>query len=226
MKRKTRAGPLRVIGYARVSTDQQRDSGLGMEAQRDALTRAATDRGWQLTIVEDAGASGATLDRPGLEQALDLLARREADALAVAKLDRLTRSLRDYGEVAKLAEDQCWRLIVLDLGLGFDDASDPATQLVLNMLASVSAYERAVISQRTSAALRAKVARGETVGNPAFQAQRIPEELVERLRQLRAEDPVRWSYPKLAKLLNEEGVPTVRGGQRWYPSTVRGVLTG
>jgi len=221
-RRKSAARALRVLAYVRVSTDEQRDSGLGIEAQREALRRAAEERGWQdVRYIEDAGASGSTLDRPGLQEALGLLEDGEADVLAVAKLDRLTRSLRHYGELSGKAEDQCWQLAIIDLGLGFE-MSSPESQLVANLLASVAQYERAVISKRTSVALRAKAARGEAIGNPRWSEQTIPDDVRDLIRSLRDEG---LSYPKIAARLTEDGIPTARGG-KWFPSTVRSVVVG
>ncbi len=82
---------MKVIGYLRVSTDEQADSGLGLAAQRSGITIAARSRGWQVRWVEDAGYSAKNLDRPGVQAALSALAKGDADALVVAKLDRLSR---------------------------------------------------------------------------------------------------------------------------------------
>jgi DNA invertase Pin-like site-specific DNA recombinase len=90
---KSDTGPLRIIGYSRVSTDEQAVSGLGLHDQEQVLRGEAERRGWEMEIVRDAGASGSTLERPGLRRATEILARREADGLMVAKLDRLSRSV-------------------------------------------------------------------------------------------------------------------------------------
>jgi DNA invertase Pin-like site-specific DNA recombinase len=84
-----------VVGYIRVSTAEQADSGAGLEAQRAAITAEAERRGWQLVhVFEDAGASGKSLSgRQGLQEALQAVEEGQAQALVVAKLDRLSRSL-------------------------------------------------------------------------------------------------------------------------------------
>ena len=94
----------RAIGYSRVSTDAERQ-GAGLTAQRRAIQRYAAPRGWVIEIVSDE-ASGSTADRPALKDALGKLARHEADALIVSKLDRLSRSLVDFADIVRLAERQ------------------------------------------------------------------------------------------------------------------------
>src|SRR4051812_22324091 len=90
--------PMQAVGYVRVSTSEQADSGLGLQAQRSAIKAEAKRRGWALVgIEEDAGASGKSMaGRAGLEAALALVESGQAEALVVAKLDRLSRSLLDF----------------------------------------------------------------------------------------------------------------------------------
>lgn len=83
---------MKVVGYLRVSTFEQADSGLGVAAQRATLQAEATRRGWTVQWIEDCGYSASNLNRPGIGKALHLLASGKADALAVAKLDRLSRA--------------------------------------------------------------------------------------------------------------------------------------
>ncbi len=88
--------PLQVIGYVRVSTEEQQRSGAGLAAQRKAIEAECARRGWQLVeVIEDAGYSAWDLKLPGVQIALETLRRGEAGALVVAKLDRLSRSMLD-----------------------------------------------------------------------------------------------------------------------------------
>src|SRR4051794_29141308 len=81
------------LGYLRVSTDEQANSGLGLEAQRAAILAEAQRRGWaeaDVQWIEDAGYSGKDTRRPGIRLALEVLKRGEAAGLVVAKMDRLS----------------------------------------------------------------------------------------------------------------------------------------
>jgi site-specific DNA recombinase len=158
----------RTIAYLRVSTDKQADKGVSLDAQRAKV--AAYAALYDLVLVEtieDAGYSAKTLDRPGLARALDMLRRGEADALLVVKLDRLTRSVRDLGELVE-RHFAPGRAALLSVGEQIDTRS-AAGRLVLNVLASVSQWEREAIGERTATAMQHKIALGEfTGGEPPY----------------------------------------------------------
>ena len=83
---------MQVLGYVRVSTEEQSDSGAGLEAQRRAIAAECKRRGWQLVeVIEDAGFSAKDLKRPGIREALRVLEEGDAKALVAAKLDRRSR---------------------------------------------------------------------------------------------------------------------------------------
>lgn len=208
--------PPRAIGYVRVSTDEQAGSGLGLAAQRAAIEAEAARRGWDLMEIvgEDAGASSATLDRVGLQSAMERLDRHEADVLVVAKLDRLSRSVAQGGAVLERATQRQWSLVALDFGL---DTTTPAGEMVANVMLSMARYERRLIGQRTSAALQAKKASGARLGRPRL----LADEVVDRVVTAKAAGE---SLSAIARTLNEEGVTTAQGGKKWYPSTVASVL--
>jgi site-specific DNA recombinase len=154
----------RIVAYIRVSTEGQAESGLSLEAQRAKVEGYAAlyDESIELVdVVIDAGVSAKSLDRPGLRRVLEMLDRGTADGILVAKLDRLTRSVRDLGDlVDRYFAERCSLLSVADS----IDTRSAAGRLVLNVLASVSQWEREAIGERTSDALQAKKARGERVG--------------------------------------------------------------
>lgn len=153
----------RVVAYCRVSTEQQAERGLSLDAQRAQLEAYASLYSLEIATVEvDAGLSAKTLDRPALRRALQALERGEADGLLVCKLDRLTRSVRDLGELVEryFALDR-WALLSVGEQI---DTRTAAGRLVLNVLASVSQWEREAIGERTAAALRLKAARSEFTG--------------------------------------------------------------
>lgn len=206
--------PVRALGYVRVSTDEQVDSGLGLAAQRRTLAQEAERRGWQLEVIEDAGYSGKSLDRPGLTDVLQRLDRRQADVLLVSRLDRLSRSVRDFGDLADRARRRGWSVVCLDLGV---DTTTPAGELVANVVASTAQYERRLIGQRTREALAVKRAQGVVLGRPAV----LPAAVVRRIID---EQRVGRSLRTIAAGLTADGVPTARGGASWSSSSVQSVL--
>jgi DNA invertase Pin-like site-specific DNA recombinase len=206
--------PHKCIGYIRCSTDKQAASGLGLAGQRAAIEEAARQKGWELlTIVEDAGVSGAGKKRPTLEAAIGLIEAGGADTLLAAKLDRLSRSLIEFLGLVKRAQDNGWNLVVLDRDL---DMTTSQGRLLANILASFAEYERDILRERTRTALDARRAAGKPVGRPA-----ADEALVRRIAGARARGE---SLPAIARQLNEEGVPTPQGGKQWWPSTIAAVL--
>src|SRR5207249_2688973 len=130
-----------VVGYARVSTEEQAESGAGLAAQRTIITLACERRGWRLgEIYEDACASGKSLARrPALEAALGAVESETATALVVAKLDRLSRSLLDFAGLMERRRRRGWSLVALDLGV---DTTTPNGQLIANVMASFAQFER------------------------------------------------------------------------------------
>jgi DNA invertase Pin-like site-specific DNA recombinase len=205
----------RVIGYQRVSTEEQAASGLGMADQRSVIEGEAARRGWtDLTFLADDGFSAKNLARPGISRALNLLSAGEASTLVVSKLDRLSRSILDFVSLMERARREGWQLVVLDLAV---DTSTPSGSLMANVLASFAEYERRLISARTSAALQAKKAQGARLGRPRA----VPAEVASRILSARRAGA---TLRAIAEALNDDGVPTVNGGRSWYASTVAGVL--
>ncbi len=121
----------------RVSTLEQAGSGLGLEAQRATIEAEAARRGWELVrVYEDAGASGRSVSaRRGLQEALEAIERGEAQALVVAKLDRLSRSVIDFASLMQRSQRKGWALIAIDVAI---DTTTPAGGLVANVMASVA----------------------------------------------------------------------------------------
>jgi len=157
------------VAYVRVSTDKQADQGVSLEAQQAKIRAYAELYGLELAeVVVDAGLSAKTLDRPGLVRALEMLRSGEAAALLVVKLDRLTRSVRDLGQLVAdyfAAPDGPALLSVSEQV----DTRTAAGRLVLNVLGAVSQWEREAIGERTSVAMRHMSERGEYVGGaPPF----------------------------------------------------------
>lgn len=158
-------GRTKVVGYVRVSTEKQADSGVSLEAQRAKLEAYALALDLDLVaIVEDAGASAKSLDRAGLRAALGMLEKGQANALLVVKLDRLTRSVCDLGYLVKKYFATKYSLLSLSDSI---DTRTAAGRLVLNVLTSVAEWEREATAERTRDALAHKKAKGEFCGGSA-----------------------------------------------------------
>jgi DNA invertase Pin-like site-specific DNA recombinase len=206
----------RVIGYLRVSTDEQADSGAGLEAQRRAIESECERRDWELLeLTEDAGYSGKNLKRPAIVTTLERLDAGEADALVVGKLDRLSRSMIDFASLMDRAQRNGWAVVVLDLGV---DTATPQGELVANTFAAFAQFERRLIGQRTREALAAlPPERRAKVGRP----RKLDAKVTARIKRLRTGG---HSLATIAERLNADKVPTAHGGAKWHPSTVRAVL--
>ncbi len=206
---------MRVLGYVRVSTEEQKSSGAGLQAQRRAIITECERRGWHLVeLIEDAGFSAKDMKRPGVQEALRVLQEGKASALVVAKLDRLSRSMIDFTALMGTAQKQHWALVALDCAV---DTSTPTGEAMANMLATFAQFERRLISQRTRDALAVKRASGVRLGRPPT----VPQAVVQRIQRQRQRGD---SLRAIADSLNSDDVPTAQGGAQWYAATVRGIL--
>lgn len=214
--RRKLAPPGTVIGYVRVSTEEQASSGLGLDAQRAKLADEVARRGLILIdVLADEGISAKALDnRPGLQAALDRIEAGEAQILMVSKLDRLSRSVHDFTGLLKRAEQKGWALIAGDIGV---DTSTPAGEAMANVMASFGQLERRLIGQRTSDALQAKKRAGAILGRP----ERATQEVVDLVAQLRRDGR---TLQAIADELNRREIPTSQGGAEWRASSVAAVL--
>jgi DNA invertase Pin-like site-specific DNA recombinase len=215
-----------LIGYLRVSTGAQGRSGLGIEAQREAVERFAEAEGFQLarvfTEIETGKGADALERRPQLAAAL-AEARKQRCPVAVAKLDRLSR---DVHFVSGLMAQRV-PFLVAELGPDVDP-------FILHLFAALAEKERAMISTRTRAALAAAKARGVRLGGPKLrQARKSALEAVRSNAERHAANvlPIIREVQRagartlrdVAEALNARGVATARGG-RWHAQTVANVL--
>lgn len=205
---------MRIIAYVRVSTAEQAESGLGLEAQESTIRKTCEGRRWEIVeLVRDEGESGKSLARPGIRHALERIAAGDADGLVVAKLDRLSRSVVDFGLLLEWFAEASATLVALDLGV---DTSTPGGRLVANVFAAVAEWERDTIAARTRDGLAALRAQGKPTGRPAI-ADRP--ELAARIRSMR--EDAGMTLQAIADQLTAEGVPTARGAAVWRVSSVQ-----
>lgn len=219
-RRRTRTAPVgTVVAYVRVSTDEQAASGAGLGAQRAAITAEAERRGW--TVVgwhADEGISGGkgVDQRPGLTYAIETIESGHAAGLLVAKTDRVARSLRTLLDVIDRVERAGGAVVSVD---GTIDSSTAAGRFQTQIMGGVAELERALISDRTKAALAIKRAQGVRLGRPST----LPADVVERILDAR---DCGMSLRAIAADLTTDSVATAQGGAKWHASTVRAVLDG
>jgi DNA invertase Pin-like site-specific DNA recombinase len=206
----------RFVGYFRVSTARQGRSGLGLEAQQEAVRQYLASVSGTLVAEFTEVETGKRNARPELTKALAACKRLKAK-LVIAKLDRLSRN------VAFLSA-------MMDGNTEFIACDYPtATRLTLHILAAVAEHEAEVISQRTIAALQAAKRRGVVLGRngterlaPANRAAAMDRACP--LKPILAElTSAGLSMRAIASELTARGVPTPRGG-RWHPQTVTRIL--
>jgi site-specific DNA recombinase len=160
--------PTRVIGYVRVSSEEQACEGVSLDAQADRVTAYCAAKGWQLgAIVRDEGRSAKDLKRPGLQGVLADVPRpkrRAWDVLLVTKLDRLTRSVADLGRL--MADFKRGKVAFCSIAESVD-TSTAAGALFLNIIGALAQWERETISEHTAGAMAHLKAQGKRVSGRA-----------------------------------------------------------
>ena len=219
------------VGYVRVSTERQADQGVSLEAQEAKIRAMATVQGVTLTeVIVDGGESAKSLKRPGLQRLLAMVETGKVQAVIVAKLDRMTRSVKDLCGLLELFEKRKVALVSVAESL---DTGSAAGRLVITIMGAVSQWEREAIGERTRDALQHKRSNGERVGNIEFGYRLGPDgkHLVldpteqAALADIRALCAQRLSMRAIAAELNERG-HTTRRGTPWRLESVARVLKG
>jgi DNA invertase Pin-like site-specific DNA recombinase len=217
----------RFISYLRVSTQRQGRSGLGLEAQREAVAGYLNGGRWKLVQELVEVESGKRADRPKLAEALRLC-RVHGATLIIAKLDRLARNVQF---IANLMESGV-EFVAVDL--------PQANRFTVHVMAAMAEHEAAMISARTKAALAAAKARGTRLGGSRWNSDTIGRrghraslrarqeaaakraaDLLPIIEAIRAEGA--QSLRQIASALNERGIPTARGGA-WSAVQVQRIL--
>lgn len=223
---------MRVVGYVRVSTEDQAREGVSIDAQREKVRQFAELYGYELVVtVADAGVSAKTLEREGLGRVLAMPDAGEADGVVVVKLDRLTRSVSDLAALLDRYFGEAPGKQLFSVGDSINTLT-AAGRLVLNVLMSVSQWERETIVERTRSAMTFKKGRGERVSRHIPYGRRLapdgktlepdPEEtaLAAEVRRWRDQG---MALRAIAAALSGRQVPTKNGGP-WTFSAVRSLL--
>jgi site-specific DNA recombinase len=222
---------MNTVGYVRVSTDRQAERGISLEAQEGKIRAMATVHGTDLSeMIVDGGESAKSLNRPGISRLLAMVDAGRVKVVIIAKLDRLTRSVKDLCGLLELFEKRKVTLISVAESL---DTGSAAGRLVLNIMTAVSQWEREAIAERTRDALRHKRSQGQRVGNIPFgsrlggDGQRLEPDPAEQdaLEQIRALRSSGATMRGIAAALNHRAYRT-RRGTPWRLESVARVLKG
>ena len=206
---------LRALTYGRVSTGRQAASGISLDDQADKLAEVVASRGWvHIAHLTDPGLSGRKLtNRKGLLDALGRLDRNEADVLVAAKIDRVSRSTTDFARLLDQAEKKGWKLVVLDADV---DTTTAAGRLLVDVVSAAASFESRRIGERAKSVHAVRRSQGKRAGQPPL----LPDAIRSRIA---ADHAAGRSLNGIATALNNEGVPTAKGG-KWYASTVAHVV--
>jgi site-specific DNA recombinase len=223
---------MKIIGYVRVSTDEQATNGVSLDAQEEKIRAYCKAKDWDLIdIVRDEGMSAKNLKRVGLQLILERVPKRNGkrgfDGILVVKLDRLTRSVGDLACLNKLFENNGVSFISISESV---DTSTASGKLFHNIIACLSEWERGIIGERTRDALHHKRNSGKLAGEVPFgytvdgdgetlQPIAKEQETLNEIRTLKQS----LSYGRIANHLNSQGITTKKGSV-WYAETVRSVL--
>lgn len=218
--------PRTTVAYLRVSTEDQAQHGVSLGAQEQKVRAycSALEFG-EPEIVCDAGASAKTLNRPAMKALLARIRAGEIERVVISKLDRMTRSVRDLGDLVDLCNKHGTALVSVGETL---DTSSAAGRMVMNMLATVAQWERETISERVRDALAHKRTKRNAYGRTPFGYRRDGNDLLpdafeqsiisemrsrldngESLRSIAADLNVRGIAPHRAKLWDHSAVKAV-----------------
>ncbi len=215
------------MGYARVSTEEQASKGVSLDAQEARIAAYCAAMGLDaVSIVADRGASAKSLERPVLRTLLAQVRGGDVSTIVVLKLDRLTRSVRDLADLLDLFAKHDVALISVSEHL---DTSSAAGRLVLNVMGTVSQWEREAIAERTATALAHKRQHRTAYSPTPFGYTREGTALVadaieqDALREAIRMDKAGSSFREIAAMLTACGAQPKRG-KAWYASSVRAML--
>jgi len=226
MKRTTKQ--LLAVGYIRVSTNGQVENGISLQAQHAKIRAwAEANDAELLNIFNDEGLSGSNVDRPGLQQALQLVTERKA-ALIVYSLSRFSRSTRDTLQIAESLDKAGGDLVSLSERI---DTTTAAGKMVFRMMAVLNEFERDQISERTRMALAHRRSQGKKLGGIVpygytadgegmltkdVDEQRVIQRIVKRRE-------AGWTLDRITRYLNGKNIPS-KTGKQWYSQTVLNVI--
>jgi len=223
---------MKAIGYTRCSTNEQADSGLGLEAQAERIRAYCTMRGLELPdLITDAGVSGGKplASRDGGQRFLTAIRERKADAVVMLKLDRMFRNAGDCLATVEKWEKSGFALHVVDLGGNAIDTTSAAGRFMLVVLAGAAEMERNLTRERTRSAMAVKRGNGQRIGTVPYGfdlagdgATLVPNDAEQAvITDIRSWRSHGWTLERIADELTRRGVPTKTGkSERWTHQAV------
>ena len=211
---------MKAIGYTRCSTNEQADSGLGLDSQAERIRAYATMRSLDLVdLITDAGVSGGKplASRDGGQRLLDATKSKRAEGVVMLKLDRMFRNAGDCLTTVERWEKAGVALHVVDLGGNAIDTTSAAGRFMLVVLAGAAEMERNLTRERTRSAMAVKRGNGQRIGTVPYGfdladdgATLFPNdaerEVIDDIRAWRAES---WTLERIAAELTRRAVPTM-----------------
>lgn len=188
-----------------------------LDTQRAAITAACAERGWEVVAVEEDVRSGRTRRRPGLRRALAACRAGQADGIIVASLDRLTYDVANLAELVGEAVRDSFALVALSPEIDLDSDRGAAVGAVLAEAARWT--PRSLV--RRAEVLARRVQDETPASRRAGRPSSTPQDVAERIRQMRTQG---LTLQAICDTLNNEGVPTPRGGALWRPTSLRAIL--
>lgn len=219
---------MKVVGYCRVSSQEQASEGLSLQMQQDKIRQYAQLHDLELVeIITDAGISAKNISgRPGLKKALDMIMSDHADGLVALKLDRVFRSTLDACETSKKFEEAGKHFILIQDNI---DTGSAMGKFIFRLFSSLGELERDLTSERTKMILRSKKERSEPIGKPRFglkaagKAQVVDttqQVIISKIQKLSLQG---LSYRGIAQALNEQGILT-KQAKYWTHKQISSIL--
>ena len=220
---------MKAYGYIRVSTEDQVKEGISLDAQKEKIKAFSVVNNLNLIeIISDEGVSGKNMDRPGLDRIIELAKGKEAEAVIVYKLDRLSRRTRDLLYLIEdVFKNENTRFFSLTEQI---DTSTAMGKFFLTMMGATAQMERELISERTKATLQYKKQQGHSLGripygynreNGKLVANENEQAIIKKMKKLKRQGK---SYRKIANALNEEGVVPRIKKAKWHDSAIWYIL--
>ena len=219
---------MRAIGYTCLNTLSQQPKNLTLEDQEKTIQQFVESKGWDLVgIYPEMTESTNTMTQPKLEQIINDSSQDLFDVLVIARLDRLTRNVRQLNTlINRMCLQNGKHLVSIEEGF---DTRNECGQLGLRLIDIITKWDTKRISDRTREIIAKKRAKGERVGHAPFgytykdkKLVAVPAEL-DTVRLIREQRERGMSYHKIARYLNERKIPSKRGGT-WYAETVKTVF--